>query len=147
MSGRDEMRRRGDWTREPGWTVLVGNIGKVYTGDYDTAVQQFLLYRTASVEGGGRAAGEEVTLMDPLGEIHREHLPAEHLEVDATFATTVRTTWKLHLPVGASWEVRRGVLAVTHPDGTQEHLEPDDTDYGLESQPIEVVAHEEHEDD
>lgn len=57
--------------------VLVSNIGSVYAGDSgEQALIAFREYEAQSKEGGGRAAGEQVTwLMD--GEVYKEHLPPD----------------------------------------------------------------------
>lgn len=51
------------------YQVIVGNIGTVYDGDdYNAAKMEYNDYRSASLQGYGRAAGEEVTMFDD-GEI------------------------------------------------------------------------------
>jgi hypothetical protein len=57
------------------YTLIVGNIGTI--GTYDTikvAKHQYFTYRTLSVIGYGRAAGESVTLVDDDGEIIAEYI-------------------------------------------------------------------------
>lgn len=45
------------------YSVIVGNIGTVYTGDGTNARRHFSEYRAQSKNGIGRAAGENVTIL------------------------------------------------------------------------------------
>ena len=57
------------------YTVIVGNIGTVHTGDYRRkAIFEFVQYRMASKAGTGRAGHEPVTLFED-NEILMEHNP------------------------------------------------------------------------
>ena len=59
------------------YEVIVGNIGRVYTGDdRRTAVKDFTHYREMSLKRVGRAADEQVTLWDG-GEPTMEYDPAK----------------------------------------------------------------------
>ena len=56
------------------YTVVVGNIGIVYDGNNGrVATRIWECYKTYSLCGSGRAAGETVTLITN-GEITREHI-------------------------------------------------------------------------
>jgi hypothetical protein len=62
------------------WYVIVGNVGTVLEAfDGAMAIAAFKHWRTSSIEGFGRAAGEQVTLMRD-DEIQMEHQPEEELE-------------------------------------------------------------------
>jgi hypothetical protein len=56
----------------PDYAVIVGNLGTVHTGTVKArAIRKFRLYKGFSIDGIGRAAGENVTLMrddEPLHE-------------------------------------------------------------------------------
>jgi hypothetical protein len=57
--------------------VIVSNIGRAYTGDSaDQALITFKEYEAQSKEGGGRAAGEQVTWLAD-GEILKEYRPPD----------------------------------------------------------------------
>jgi hypothetical protein len=59
------------------YEVIVGNIGKVYEGGfYQSALDDFTVYKNQSIKGIGRAAGESVTLMKD-GEILQEYSAEE----------------------------------------------------------------------
>jgi hypothetical protein len=54
------------------YQVIAGNVGLVYDGGfYDSANDAFHVYRKRSMDGVGRASGEDVTMMKD-GEIIRE---------------------------------------------------------------------------
>ena len=60
------------------FTVVVGNIGTVYSGNNKTkALSEFSAYKKLSHEGRGRAGGEHVTLCDEQGEPILEYLGAD----------------------------------------------------------------------
>ena len=62
------------------YEVIVSNIGKVYEGGfYQSALDDFTVYKNRSLKGIGRAAGESVTLIKD-GEILQEYNPQESEE-------------------------------------------------------------------
>lgn len=67
-------------TKQSQWSVIVGNIGTVYTGTngYE-AFQVYVCYRAQSVAGYGRASNEIVILWRD-DEVYREYIPATELE-------------------------------------------------------------------
>lgn len=48
---------------KPIWTVIVSNVGLVYTGNMGQAKRYFAEYVTQAKYEGGRMGGESVTLM------------------------------------------------------------------------------------
>lgn len=60
----------------PTYQVIANNIGIVYDGgSYDSANDAFHIYRKQSIDGIGRAAGEDVVMLKH-GEIIREYISA-----------------------------------------------------------------------
>ncbi len=57
------------------YSVIVGNIGTVFTGPRAEALAEYAEWCEQSRTGAGRAAGEPVTLTDPAGEPAAEHIP------------------------------------------------------------------------
>lgn len=61
--------------RKPVWTVVVGNVGTVFTGTNGfIANSVYQSYTGKSVSGLGRVSNEPVTLMRD-GEIRKEFIP------------------------------------------------------------------------
>ena len=57
------------------FSVVVGNIGLVYSGDNEEiAIHEFRVYKAKSRRGEGRSANEEVTLMD-FNDVRMEYSP------------------------------------------------------------------------
>ena len=56
------------------YTVIVGNIGTVFTGTEPEAYKVFRGYVEQSESGAGRASGEDVTMCAPDGELINEHI-------------------------------------------------------------------------
>jgi hypothetical protein len=63
------------------YTVVVGNIGTVYDGgNRRVALETFKVYKSRSIQGSGRAAGESVYLMgegEPVKEFIGVHAHGE----------------------------------------------------------------------
>ena len=60
------------------YEVIVGNVGTVHYGETEAdAREAFDAYKALSEHGGGRAAGEPVTLLRD-GDVLDEHSPCDH---------------------------------------------------------------------
>lgn len=67
----------------PAYEVICGNIGQVYSGgNYQNALDAFTIYQRRSINGEGRAAGEDVYMMRD-GELHREFTGGNAMEAQA----------------------------------------------------------------
>jgi hypothetical protein len=56
------------------FSVIVGNVGTVFTGSEQTARREFNEYVKASRSSHCRASGEDVTLLNDRGDIEREFI-------------------------------------------------------------------------
>lgn len=56
---------------KPLYNVIVGNIGRVYSGNGTEAMRVFATYKALSLDNYGRAAGESITIFKD-GEIVKE---------------------------------------------------------------------------
>lgn len=56
------------------YEVIVGNVGTVYSGHESTARKEFNAWAKIAKGKTGRAAGEDVTLVNSEGDILREYV-------------------------------------------------------------------------
>lgn len=128
--------------KSPRFEVVVGNIGSVeLTDNYGAARKVYGEYRKQSLEGYGRASGEDVALLDD-GEPRLEHLgdSVETFEVELTdtFGGEANYSWvrreTITVPKGASQALvmrrakrsmdMQGVKGSTEAFGDEYHFKP-----------------------